>query len=98
MNTFVTLHVKDMFDNIQHFRNSDGTICGSSPIGFEPDRYADAANNADFNSVINNFMDNSKPDIANATDKQTSNNQFSTCDTNHDGALTMDEIKDFLGE
>ncbi len=101
MNTFVTLHVKDMFDNIQHFRNSDGSITNSSPIGFGPDRYTDTSADTDFSSVINDYMDKSKPDIANtiekSLDKQSHSNQFSTCDTNNDGVLTMDEIKDALG-
>lgn len=43
MTSFVRLSVQETFDNIQYFRNSDGSICGSSPIGFGASQKTDSS-------------------------------------------------------
>lgn len=50
MASFVTLSVQETFDNIQYFRNSDGSICGSSPIGFGATKKTDSSQESDFTS------------------------------------------------
>jgi hypothetical protein len=48
MSSFVELSVQETFPNIQYFRNSDGSICGSSPIGFGPTKTIALSENMDF--------------------------------------------------
>lgn len=100
MSSFVKLSVQETFPNIQYFRNSDGSICGSSHIGFDTPQNAGQSKDIDFSSLMDSFMDNyaksfsksSKPDeTAEAQAKYIIN----SLDTDKNGTISTNELNDF---
>lgn len=102
MASFVKLSVQEIFDNIQHFRNSDGSICESSLIGFgsEQEQKANSTKATDFGSLIDALMDNyaksfsksSKPD---ETVEAQAKYIINILDTDKNGAISKKELYDF---
>lgn len=97
MSSFVKLSVQEIFPNIQYFRNSDGSICGSSHIGFDSTQNASPPENTDFSSLMDVFMDNyaksfsksSKPD---KTIEAQAKFIINSLDTDKNGTISTNEL------
>lgn len=99
MSSFVKLSVQEIFPNIQHFRNSDGSICESSPIGFGNTKNTNQSTDIDFSSLMDSVMDkyaksfssSSKPD---ETTEAQAKYIINSLDSDKNGAVSSDELND----
>lgn len=100
MNSFVKLSVQEIFDNIQYFRNSDGSICGSSPIGFGNTKEAAPAQDISFSSLIDVLMDNyaksfSKSSQPDNTAEAQAQYIVASLDKDKNGTISVDELNNY---
>lgn len=100
MNSFVTLSVQEMFDNIQYFRNSDGSICGSSPIGFGNTKTAAPSQDISFSSLVDIFTDNyaksfSKSSQPDDTVEAQAKYIVASLDKDKNGTISTNELNNF---
>lgn len=100
MASFVKLSVQDTFDNIQYFRNSDGSICGSSPIGFGTTQNANPSKEVAFSSLMDVFMDKyaksfSKSSTPDETTEAQAKYIVNSLDTDKNGTISTNELNNF---
>lgn len=96
MSSFVPLSVQEIFPNIQYFRNSDGSICGSSHIGFGTAQNASQSKDVNFSSLIDDctkrFSKSSNPD---ETVRTQANCIIDSLDTDKNGIISTNELNNF---
>lgn len=103
MASFVKLSVQEIFDNIQYFRNKDGSICGSSPIGFGTAQNANSSNDMDFSSLMDVFLDKYAKSFSNSSkpDEEVDEQAkyiINLLDKDKNNTVSLMEIKNFKGE
>jgi len=100
--SFVKLSVQEIFPNIQYFRNRDGSICGSSPIGFgnSNTQETNSTQNIDFSSLMDASMDNyakSFSKSSNAVENTDAKAKYiiDSLDKNKNGTISINELNNF---